>query len=313
MGGLSWARRGVRTLAFAGGLAVAFAARPASAADVTPKPMDPPKPPDSKPPDSKPAEGAAADPKPAVAESTADASPRGAPWVDRMNTLPRATVALSPGIGIGTAPRNDRIANSYTGAGMNLEAAWGITDGFEIGVRSSLRLDADGRAVGSDYYARTFDLETNNTRTGSFTNPELRGRLSFLRVSFFELAGELRLYVPIEPNSREGVMFALPMAFHIAHKVRIDTGAFFPVLFYNPVYTAASVPLHLWYQTSEKFWLGPLAGVTFQPGGRRYVAGFGFGYQPRSWVDLRLQIVDPAITTGIDRIGLGFGAEFRID
>src|SRR4051794_4361512 len=96
------------------------------------------------------------------------------PWVDRPSTLPQNVVSIDTGLGIATAPRPDLVANSYTGSGMNLEGAWGITDSFEVGLRTGLRFDVDGRNSNVDYYARTYDLQTYGTRTGNVADPEVR-------------------------------------------------------------------------------------------------------------------------------------------
>ncbi len=234
-------------------------------------------------------------------------------WVDRPITLPRATIAIDTGLGLGTSPRADLVANSYTGAGANVEASWGIYERFEVGLRIGPRLDVDGRAIRADAYARTFDLETYGTRNGNPSNPELRAKYAFVRLDFLELAGELRAYVPIESGSREGVMFGFPIAVHYDHLVRIDTGAYFPILFYSPISSAASIPVHVWFQTSPRFWVGPMTGLTFVRGGPSVVAGVGFGVQINSWFDVRVQLVEPEINHTLERLGLGIGFEFRLE
>ena len=197
-----------------------------------------------------------------VAVSLAHAGDAGAAdaWVDRPITLPRNNFAFDLGLGIGTAPRPDLVATAYTGAALNLEASWGIFDIFEVGLRTGARLDVDGRLLRADSYARTYDLETYGTRTGNPANPEARARLAFLRLPVLEMSGELRLYLPIEKGSHEGVMFGFPMAVHLSHFVRIDTGVYFPILLYNPIIAAASVPAHVWFQATEHVWAGPLLG-----------------------------------------------------
>ena len=187
-------------------------------------------------------------------------------WVDRPITLPRGTFAFDVGLGVGTAPRNDLVATSYTGAALNLEASWGILETFEVGLRTAARLDFDGRLLRADYYARTYDLETYGTRIGNPANPEARARFAFLRLPPVEVAGEVRIYLPIESGSHEGVMFGVPVAVHLDHRVRIDGGVYFPILLYNPVITAVSLPAHVWFQATEHVWAGPLLGVTFMRG-----------------------------------------------
>ena len=87
------------------------------------------------------------------------ASPRAMaapPWVDRHLTLPAGAWAFDMGLGLGFAPGPPEAV----GAGINLEAAVGLTDRVELGLRTGLRLgDAGDRALEPDNYGRLFDRE----------------------------------------------------------------------------------------------------------------------------------------------------------
>src|SRR5688572_1911072 len=95
----------------------------------------------------------------------ADAAPR---WVDRPITLPRLVFAGDVGIGVGHIrnSRGDGTHDDVFGPGMNLEAALGITDSVELGLRTGFRFGDDGRAVQADGFARTLWTETWGTRNG---------------------------------------------------------------------------------------------------------------------------------------------------
>jgi hypothetical protein len=74
------------------------------------------------------------------------------PYVDRSLTLPRLVFAGDVGLGIAhlrTEPLH------FTGAGLNLEAALGITDSVELGLRTGIRLGDDGKVLGADAFGRT--------------------------------------------------------------------------------------------------------------------------------------------------------------
>lgn len=87
----------------------------------------------------------------------ASAAPR---WVDRSLTLPRLVFAGDAGFGVA---HQRFVRSDTTGAGLNLEAALGITDAFEIGFRTGVRFGPDGKAVTADSFGRTLFTETYGT------------------------------------------------------------------------------------------------------------------------------------------------------
>src|SRR5215471_864664 len=178
-----------------------------------------------------------------------------APWIYRGLTLPRHDVALDIGLGYGhdPSPLDD-------GLGLNLELRAGITHDFEFGFRMGFRLDDGGQRTQADYYGRPFETETYGTVGDRVSNPELKFRWSVARSYAAELGLELRAYLPIENGSRFGFMFGLPIALR-AGIVRLDTGLFVPVIFYDPTRTVVSIPLHIWIQAAYNVWVGPLLGL----------------------------------------------------
>ena len=157
-----------------------------------------------------------------------------APWIYRGLTLPRHDVAL--GFGLGYGHRNVDAPADEDGWGLNLELRAGIAHGFELGFRMGFRLDDGGQATQADNYGRPFDTETYGTNNDRVANPELRFRWSLARSYAAELGLELRAYLPIESNSRFGMMFGLPIALR-AGPIRFDTGLYVPVIFYDPTLT----------------------------------------------------------------------------
>ena len=244
----------------------------------------------------------------------AEAAPR---YVDRSITLPRLVFAGDVGLGLAhvNVPGPD-----LTGAGMNLEAALGVTDSVELGLRTGLRFGDDGKAVGADTYARTFFTETYGTGVDTVANPEFRVRWAAYSGRVVEVGLDGRVYMPVERNTDFGLMFGVPLAFHIATFMRLDTGVYIPVVFTSPATTVISVPAYLWFQVSNKVWLGPM--FDFRHISRPIPApvddvllGFGIGYQVASAVDLKWMVLAPRVNAAGNEpraYGAGFGVQFRI-
>jgi hypothetical protein len=216
-----------------------------------------------------------------------------APWLYRGLVLPRHDVELDIGLGLGHEPTG--ADTSITGFGLNLEILAGITHDFELGFRTGFRLDYGGQLTQADNYGRPFDTETYGTEIDHMANPELQFRWAVARGAGAELGLELRAYLPIEANSRFGFMFGLPIRLR-AGIVRVDTGLYVPVIFYDETRTVVSVPVHLWIQASSRLWLGPLFGLrVISQGGSHtaYPLGFGLGTMLSRSIDLRTWFLFP--------------------
>lgn len=251
---------------------------------------------------------------PLVAAS-ADAAPR---YVDRSITLPRLVFQGDPGLGVAhlSLGRND-----FTGAGVNLEGAIGITDSVELGLRTGIRFGNDARALGADAFGRTLFTETYGVATDAVANPEFRVRWAAYSGRVAEVGLDGRVYLPFETGSSFGVMFGVPMAFHIADILRIDLGVYIPVVTSDPTLVIVSVPAYFWFQVSNKVWLGPMLGARHvAPGGPApthddFLLGFGLGYQPSPSIDLKWMVFAPRVngSGGDPRVyGGGMGVAFRI-
>ena len=250
-----------------------------------------------------------------AASSRAQAAPE---WIFRRLTLPRGDVALDIGLGLGHEPAG---ASSTTGFGMNLEIAFGVTHELEVGLRTGTRIGSDGEFTRADRYGRTFDTETYGTGGDAVANPELRMTWTVAQGSMVHLGLEGRVYLPIETGTRVGVMFAVPLRLRLG-AVRVDTGVYVPILFYDPTQTAISFPFHIWLQASRTLWLGPLLGVKFvdrngsagTPRERHteYPLGFGLGTALANGIDLRTWFLFPDINQNEAARTFGAGLALQI-
>jgi hypothetical protein len=253
--------------------------------------------------------------------SPASAAP---PWVERPLTLPAGDWAFDFGLGIAHAPPPQQ--EDEFGAGINLEMAVGITDRLELGVRTGLRIGDDyDRQLHGDQYGRLFDRQYVDGGDSVLANPEVRVRGALVRGNIFELALEGRVFVPLEDHTDAGIEFGVPMAFHFGDRVRLDTGAYTPVIFTKDrngqldATWAISAPLDVWIQASRKVWVGPMTGFVFwqPPGGAATVTDFslgvGFGYQITHYLDFKAQFLFPDINHEDRDFGLGAGVQLRIE
>jgi len=259
----------------------------------------------------------------AFASDMAVAAP---PWVDRHITLPDANWAFDVGLGVGHLPGDalppvplPLTTPDDSGAGINAEMAVGITNRVELGIRTGIRFgDYPDRLIRADEYGRLFDRQTFGTGTEVLANPELRVRGAPVRTRVVELALEGRVVLPFEDGTQAALMFGLPLAFHLGHRVRLDTGPYVPVVFTRPVTFDISLPLDVWIQVSPRVWLGPMTGVVLErPGdtGSRAVAsmGFGFGYEITHYLDFKAMVLFPRLSDEPRTFGGGAGVEVRIE
>jgi hypothetical protein len=246
----------------------------------------------------------------ATSARSAHAAP---PWVDRNLTLPASDWAFDFGLGLAHVP--DEVT-----MGANAEMAVGVTSHLELGFRTALRFgDAPDRGVEADKYGRLFDRQTFDTGADVLANPEFRVRGALVRESVFELALEGRLVLPFEAGTAAGVLFGVPMEFHLGSIVRLDMGAYMPVIFYNPnAEVDLRLPVDVWIQATDRLWLGPMTGLEFdrinRPNGTVDLSlGFGLGYQFTHALDLKTMFLFPAINQESGDFGIGVGIQVRID
>jgi hypothetical protein len=247
----------------------------------------------------------------ALFSSAADAAP---PWVSRGTNLPRGDWAFDPGLGFAYS---DYGVDDAFGVGLNLEAAVGVLQDLEIGLRTGLRLGNDGRLLRADEYGRLFDRQTFGTDHDSVANPEVRVRGRVIRGEVVELALEGRAYLPIEDGSRFGMMLGIPILLHLGSRARIDTGLYLPILFRDRTETALSIPIDLWFQATSRLWLGPMSGVRYynRSDSTDVALGFGLGYQLTPAIDLKTMLLFPGINhrEGARHFGGGVALQLRIE
>lgn len=233
-----------------------------------------------------------------------------AEWVDRPLTAPAGSWHFDFGLGVGHVAAADDWA-----LGLNAEGGVGITDRIELGLRTGLRMaPPDERGIRPDEYGRLFDRQTFDTGASVLANPELRIRGALLREQVVELGLEGRLVVPFEAGTGVGMMFGVPLAFHIGKIVRLDTGAFLPIVFYaHDTTTAARFPVDVWFQVAHRLWLGPMTGLAFEGGGTAVSLGFGLGYEIARTLDLRTMFLFPDWNQAAGDFGLGVGLQVRLE
>jgi hypothetical protein len=241
-----------------------------------------------------------------------------APWVDRAITLPGRAWAFNLGLGLGHVP------NTSLAPGFNIEGAVSIAHGVEIGLRTGIRpgdsaraARGDGYGAGqADYYGRPFDTRTYGTGVDTVANPEFYIRARLIESQVVEVGVEARAYAPFSVGF--GFLAGVPMAFHFGRTARLDTGVYVPVLFYEPTRTLVNIPVHLWFQTSSRLWLGPLSGVVIHTSGNNEAdvpLGFGLGYAVTSALDFKTWVLfrDVAHSRNNGWWGFGAGLEVRIE
>lgn len=218
-------------------------------------------------------------------------------WQWRGVVRPAGEVGVDLGLGLGRQPTGPN--SSVSGFGMNLEISGGVGRHIEIGLRTGIRLDDDGRYVQGDRYGRAFDTETYGVGYETFANPELRLRGALISGGAVDLGIEGRAYLPFENGTKFGFMFGAPLILRLAI-LRIDTGVFVPILLYEPKVTVISIPVAVWFQVSSTLWLGPMLGLrVYKSGGpssEQYPFGFGLGTMLSPMADLRAWVWFPDIS-----------------
>jgi len=229
-----------------------------------------------------------------------------APWVDRTITLPRHDWAFNFGLGIAHVPGS-------LGPGFNVEGAAGVTSALQLGLRTGMRFGVPAREGGADAYARPFDTETYGTGDEVVANPEFYVRGALISGTVLELGLEGRAEAPFSRGP--GLMFGVPLAFHFGRAARLDTGVYVPILFYKPTRSLVSFPFHLWFQTSDRLWLGPLIGVRVEstaPSRTEVPLGFGIGYSVTRSLDFKGWLLFQDVANGGDPPPWGFGAGIEV-
>jgi hypothetical protein len=235
------------------------------------------------------------------------------PWVDRTLTRPAGDWAFDFGLGIAHAPDD-------TGAGINAEMAVGITRHVELGARTGVLFGGPGeRSLEGANAGRLFDRQSFDEGADALVNPEVRVRGELVGDEIVELGLEGRLILPLADGTYVGAMFGVPLALHLGNRVRLDTGAYVPIVFAKhdtPV--DLSIPVDVWIQATPRVWLGPMTGVRVhrlgESGSTSDVSlGLGLGYTITHALDFKTMLLFPEINHGGRLFGLGAGLQVRIE
>jgi hypothetical protein len=194
----------------------------------------------------------------------------------------------------------------------------GLASRVELGVRTGLRFgDAADRATQGDSYGRLFDRQTFATGADVLANPEVRVLGALVREEVVELGLEGRVVLPFEPGTAAGVLFGVPLAFHLGSRVRLDVGAYVPIVFFRPAITDIALPIDVWIQATRRLWLGPMGGLRIARLGDasegRFSLGFGLGYQITHAVDFKTMLLFPEVNIESRNFGAGAGVQIRIE
>src|SRR5260370_37961569 len=114
------------------------------------------------------------------------------------------------GLGIGRAAVAPGSDNSVTGLGLNLALAGGLASGWELGVRTGIRFEGEGRGMRADQYGRTWDTEPYGTGTSSAAIPELHLRSLAARAVRAQPGPGSRAYLRSGQRPHRRCMLALP-------------------------------------------------------------------------------------------------------
>ncbi|MGH7284116.1 MAG: hypothetical protein ACRELY_21535 [Polyangiaceae bacterium] len=250
-------------------------------------------------------------------------------WVDRKQTLPPLVIAVDGGLGIAHWSAGNI---GGTGFGLNGEGSIGIIPHFTAGARViGINFSDDAKFSNAAGYASTFDMQNAFpfffSGADTFSNPELWARYEFLDMPNVEVSGEGRIYVPFASDSRFVVMAGLPVAIHLPQTLRVDTGAYFALGGYAGTLVYFHAPANVWFNVTEKLFLGPMTGISFfsiangpGAGGNNSQTllnlGFGGGYTVLPELDIKVvPIFWPGINVdnGVGNFGFSAGIEYRID
>lgn len=234
-------------------------------------------------------------------------------WVDDEHVLAARRVRLSAGVGYSELEYSGFWSH---GTGLNLEEAFGIGHGLELGARFGLRPDQLGRGLRADELARGADTETFGTGISITANPELRLRWRFIRWSWGEASAENRAVLPIQPDPDFTEGLGARASARFAGIGRVDVGVN-GILTWRSIETGhvvepgLSVPVQVWFNVTRGLFVGALsstrtfAATSVTSGATRVLVGLGVGYRLGPCELLLGAYLPDVVNDGTDRRGVG--------
>lgn len=252
-----------------------------------------------------------------IAVSISSLSSAAPEWVERRIVLSGEPVAGSVDVGMGFG-HVAKAPLGGDGVGFDTEAVLGLVSRVDLGLRLGLRVNQESAFAQADAYARFFRPEPTYEfahRDDTFANPELRVRGKLVDVGVFELGIEGRMLLPAATDSRFVAGFGVPMAVHAGHLVKVDLGIYTTVGAYDAAVFVLDVPANVWFQVTDKVFLGPMTGLRaysnyFTNPAFDFILGVGLGVHLTKWLDLKSQFVFPRINQGAQFFGAGIGVGF---
>jgi hypothetical protein len=73
-----------------------------------------------------------------------------------------------------------------------------------------------------------------------------------------EIGGRFAMFLPAQTEF--GMQFGIPVAIHLGDSMKIDTGMFFSMAFFDDIYTRLNIPARLTYQITDEIFVGGVVG-----------------------------------------------------
>jgi hypothetical protein len=257
------------------------------------------------------------------------------PFVDAPLTLPPLHVSADAGLGFGTYqtytldPNNPNAppvlqGGTQVGWGTSLEGALGLPVIGELGLRIGYRFDgggiAAGSGVGADHFARLFDPITTEPVAQNFANPEVRLRGALFDLKTVQLGLETRFIIPTADGSVFALTPGVPLRIHLPGLLRVDTGLYLPIAFFQSTSYSLDVPVQAFFQVGALFG-GPVTGIRYNVPGGGFASsvdvplGLAAGYTLGGVVDLKVQVRTERINdsnSASQYLGGGLGVGLRL-
>jgi hypothetical protein len=226
---------------------------------------------------------------------------RGATFVERPLVTGPRRLLIRGGLGIGQCV----YCFSQPGMGIHGELAYGLAQRLEVVAGIGVRFGYTAVLAGAERYARVNSEwlpSRDASGDGTFTNPYFKLRFAFVNNGPFMIGFEFYHDLPFDRGPRSAywaVGFGLPIHIVLAHRVRLETGAFLEAIATPgaPFYWF-EVPFRINFQVVDALWLGIRGGMQvenfrFDAFGMYFPLGFQGGVRVVPQMDLVFDLVFP--------------------